>query len=220
MLSKIKSHVHVFMVISTTVFSSAIAAQTCYEPSPFLSSAEDEYFNLDNTIQLTQQHTQLLTTFFKKMEGEWSGTSVETQCKGPDRAPRVETSHAEVHTVLTASSDGNLTLSTDLDLTEKNITRHQVIDILKGLSLFHIEFKSANHLIFSERHRLATKFNSNQNISNVANLSTEETIIKRSRHIETIFDIKLMASQLIFKRAYYSNGVYVGDEVWTVKKGR
>jgi hypothetical protein len=218
--SKTKSSLLILSLLTTYGYSGTTLAQTCYEKSPFLSALQEDYFNLDDTITLDKKQTAQLSTFFKKLDGNWHGSSVESQCKGPDRAPRIELSHAEIEAELTAHSDGNLTLSTDIDLTEKNIIRHQTLEILKDLALFDLTFESKNHVLFSERHRLATKFNSNQNITNVANLSSDPTVIKRSRHIETLYDIELRSSQLIFKRAYYSNGVFVGDEVWTLKKGR
>lgn len=124
------------------------------------------------------------------------GESSYSECKGPDRAPRKESKTFTVASTFKLDSNNNLSISANKSYSN-NITKHEVLSLLGNLRIFDLELSNNNNLVFSER-------------------ALRKNVNKSSRLVETIYEITLNSKSLIFVRSYYSNGVFVAEEKWSM----
>lgn len=183
------------ILLSTLIFSNDIVAKDCYEKSPNLISLKDKYYDIDVIKKLSDDDKTKLNTLFDKIEGKWKGESSYSECKGPDRAPKIVSKSFTIESSIKLDSNSNLIISAKKSYSN-NVTKREVITLLGNLRIFELKL-SKNTLIFSERARL-------------------RNVNKSSRMVETIYEITLNSNSLIFIRSYYSNGVFVAEEKWSM----
>lgn len=225
------------LLLSTAAFANLAAAEDCYAPSPNLIEAESDYYNLDNTSTLSPGEKQRVNSLFRTLAGKWKGKATLTECSGPDSAPRINTRHAVLTLKANLTSNGSLNLSADKDYQEERVNRPENLALLSNTPLFEYEFINDTHFVFFERLRKMNIGSGKVIIPKNAASSNTQTVLnktgaindavyqvknvkknKTSRITETRYDVKLTANRFIFARAYYTNGVYTGEEQWTLSR--
>ena len=193
-----KSYINITasILISMLVLSSNVVAKDCYEKSPNLIKLKDKYYDIEETKNLSGDEKSKLNFLFDKIEGKWEGESSYSECKGPDRAPSKEYKTFTVASTIKLNSNNDLMISANKSYSN-NITRHEVITLLGKVRIFELAFLNNTSVLFSER---ALRKNINGGVHNV----------------ETIYEITFNNNSLIFVRSYYSNGVFVAEEKWSM----
>lgn len=191
-----KLNVSITLIISMLVYVNSVTAKDCYEKSPNLITKKDEYYNLDATKTLSNEEKDKLDNLFRSIEGKWKGESVEIECKGPDRAPVKKYKNSTIATNIRLNSNSSLKIKADAHYVQEKVTRLKNLNLLGDSHIFELEFTNNNNVIFSERYRIS--------------------LPKNSRLVETIYDIKLNRNSLLILRSYYTNGVYTGEEKWSM----
>ncbi len=214
----------------------------CYAPSPNLAAFGDTYYDLENTSELSDEAQNRINAFFKTLAGQWKGDGRTIECRGPDRAPRVQshdstlTAHAHLNNMTSLSIDAKIH---DID---RGIKQSEALSLLGNAAIFNVEFAEDNHLVFSEKYRrlnkavtkvdpkattgtlrsIINKITGNENTegSTFEDSTADSKKIKApetrrfSRITETIYDVILENNVLTFSRSYYTNGVLTGADLW------
>lgn len=196
MCKKYNINLIITILLSMLLYTNNVAATKCYEKSPNLISLKDKYYNLETIKILTAEEKTKLNTLFDKIEGEWKGDLIHIECKGPDSAPRRRSKTASIESIIKLKSNNNVTFSANKSYTN-NVTRNEILTLLGDLRIFELEFLNMNSIVFSERGR-------------------KKNVTKGSRLTETIYKITLNHDSLIFVRSYYSYGVFVAEEKWSM----
>lgn len=184
------------IIFSTSFFTNNVSAMNCYEKSPNLITLKDKYYNIDTAKIISYSETTKLNNLFDKIIGKWEGKSIFTECTGPDRAPRKKTTTASIIVKIKSNSNDNLLMVAKKSY-PNNVIRYDGLELLGDLRIFEFNFLTDNNVIFSER---AIKKNEN----------------KSSRYIETIYEIKFVRKSLTLVRSYYTSGVLVSEEKWSM----
>jgi hypothetical protein len=185
------------LVFSVLSYSQAVAARDCYVKSPNLEKLQDEYFNLETNTVITDEDKAAMEKIFKIIDGKLEGESKSTECKGPDRAPRKEYSSSVMTADARLTSDSDLAISATKNYTQNKMIRHENLILPGNMRIFEIEILNDNGVTLSERSR---RMNAND----------------ASRLVETIYEIIIDENSVTLTRSYYTNGVFVGDEVWSM----
>ncbi|PCI59042.1 MAG: hypothetical protein COB34_04065 [Methylophilaceae bacterium] len=241
MAQSLKTNITAILILSTLLCANHAVAKGCYEPSPNLSDAKNEYYNLDQTTILSTDKKQQVNNLFRSMGGKWKGKATYTECRGPDSAPRTEIRHAILTLNAKQTSTTSLTIHAKKHYKQERIKKLENLALLGASPVFEFEFIDDSHLIFSERLRKMNIGSGKIKIPKGTASSNTETIINKtsgdtnavkdsvyqvknvkknrtSRITETIYDIDLNANSLTIKRAYYTNGVYTGEEQWHLRR--
>lgn len=225
------------LLLNTVFFANYAVASECYEPSPNLETLGEKYYDFDNIKTFSSEEKDKLTTFFNNLSGKWKGKSILIDCFGPDDAPEKKYRNAIIKSNHQRNANGSLTINVNQKMVEDNVNLSENITILEPSNIFEFEFISDNHLTYSEKFRranFAKKVNTNapssntqtiinkikSNITNAVSTSKpkpKEAQKAQTRLIEIIYDIKLDSDNLTLRRAYYTNGVYTGEETWSMQ---
>lgn len=184
------------MLLSMLIYTKNVSAKDCYEKSPNLTTLKDKYYDVDTVKVLSDIEKTKLENLFDKIKGKWEGESTYTECKGPDRAPRKESKNSAIVVKIKSNSIDNLLIVAKKSY-PNNITKYDGLELLGDLRISEFNFLNDNSLVFSER-----AFKKNDNGS--------------SRFVETIYEITFNRKSLILIRNYYSNGVFVAEEKWSM----
>lgn len=225
------------LLLNTAFFANYAIASECYEPSPNLENLGDKYYDFDNIKTFSDEEKDKLTSFFNQLTGKWKGKSVLIDCFGPDNAAEKKYRNASIKTDHQRNANGGLTINVNQKMIEDSVNLSESVTLLEPSNTFEFEFISDNHLTFSEKFRrsnFAKKINTNvatsntqtiinkikSNITNVVSTSkpkTKEAQKTQTRLIEIIYDIKLDNGTLTLLRSYYTNGVFTGEEAWSMQ---
>ncbi|MFW5432041.1 MAG: hypothetical protein ACKE5M_07040 [Methylophilaceae bacterium] len=197
------------LLLGAFIFSNNVVAKECYEPSPNLVNLNDEYYNLDETIKLSNEDKDTLNNFFRSATGKWKGTSQHIECRGPDRAPRKIVKNAIVKAKAKLASRTQLTINAEKDYTEERVKKSDNFTLLNLKNTYNLAFPGNNSLVLSEKYRRANNYQANSK-----DTKNKTTKIRTSRLSETIYEISSSTNALTLTRLYYTNGVYVGEETW------
>lgn len=218
--------------MSVLAFSNSAVAKSCYEQSPNVANADDDYYNLDDTVKLSNDESNQLKTFFKRIRGNWKGEIVYSECRGPDRAPRIITKRATVTAKATLPSSQQVAINAQKHYTEARVKKPENFSLFNIKNIYAVAFPENNTLVFSERYRRTnsyvptTKTASNKptikqakKYKNAAEISAKTQLVKNrtSRITETIYEVTLNANSLTLLKSYYTNGVYTGEEKWLMR---
>lgn len=184
------------MLFSMLIYTNAVTAMECYEKSPNLIILKDKYFDIDSVKTLSDEEKSKLNSLFDRIQGEWKGESTYTECTGPDRDPRKKSTNATITVKIKSNSNDNLLMVAKKSYIN-NTTKYDGLELLGDLRIFEFNFLNDNSLVFSER---AIKKNNNGS----------------NRNIETIYKIIFNRKSLIVVRSYYSNGVFIAEEKWSM----
>lgn len=176
------------LFMSTTTFATVPA---CYAPSPHWDELGDEYFNLDHTFKIGNQQKKALKKLLEPFRGKWEGTLIETNCAGPDRAPKREVLKSNTSVTINVSTKPVITISLKKKAPGSRTTRSDVIDLLVENVLFRFK---------NER----------------SGLSAAEKSRNRNRFAEYISTIKRDGERLHIGVLLYIHGVFVHSQVMTL----
>ena len=196
MCKKYNINLIITILLSMLFYTNNVAASKCYEKSPNLINLKDKYYNVEAVKILTAEEKTKLNNLFDKIEGKWKGDLILIECKGPDRAPRRRSKTASIESIIKLKSNNNVTISAIKSYTN-NVTKTETLTLLGNLRIFELDFLNKNSVIFSERGR-------------------RKNVNKGSRLTETIYKVTLKHDSLIFVRSYYSYGVFVAEEKWSM----
>ena len=224
------------LLLSAFGFTSNVIAKECYEPSPNLIDLNDEYYNLEETVELTNKQKKALNQFFRKTIGKWKGTSQHIECRGPDRAPRKIVKNAKVSAKIKLASRTQLSIDANKNYTEERIKKSGNFTLFNVHNTYSLEFPRNNTLVLSEKYRRANNYQADPKNTAAKNKKTKQvkqakkykspvekarktqkTNSRTSRITETIYEISSSAHTLILTRFYYTSGVYIGEETWTMR---
>jgi hypothetical protein len=225
------------LLLSTFVFTNEVAASECYAPSPNLEKLGDKYYDFDDIKTFSDEEKDKLSRLFYNLSGKWKGKSIIVDCFGPDSAPEKKLKNAIIKTENQKNANGSLTINLNQKILEDRVNHSEVVTLLDPTNIFEFEFLSDNHLIFSEKYRRANyakKVTANAASSNTETIidktsSDTKTVIntstqpskkvnnRSSRLIEIINEITLDNGTFTLIRSYYTNGVYTGEEAWSLQ---
>ncbi len=216
------------------LFSQQAVAKDCYEQSPFLAESEDDYYNLEDTVALSAKEKATLATLLKGIQGKWKGTGQYTECRGPDRAPRTLSKTAAIEAKILSASKTKVNVHAKIHIKEKRIKRTEKLDIPNLTNVYALSFTKNGALIFSERYRRSNarnvkpkkpKASSNtvSIIDKIINIDAtpapkKQTKKLSSRLVEVIYEVRRDGPTLSIIRSHYTNGVYVAEEKWALRK--
>jgi|GEM_PF-1651587 len=209
MLEISRINIAVVLMFGMLSYANNVIAMNCYEKSPNLINLHDGYYNMEDAKTLSDKDKAMLNDLFRNIEGKWKGESINTECKGPDRAPRKEYKNSTIDVDMRLNSDGNLRIIAEMYYPKEKIIKHKTLSLLDDLNIFEFKASGDNGLVFSERQRRA-------NVNKTSRLTAN--VNKTSRLTETIYEIKLNLKSLLFARYYYVNGVFVGAEKWSMTR--
>lgn len=194
----IKSNISLIitLLLSMFIYTTNVTAMDCYEKSPNFISLKDKYYDVETVKVLSDIEKIKLENLFDNIKGKWEGESTYTDCTGPDRAPRKKIKKAAIDVKIKSNSNDSLLIVAKKSY-PNNITKYDGLELLGDIRIFEFNFLNDNNLFFSER-----AFKKNDNGS--------------SRHTETIYKITFKRKSLILVRNYYSNGVLVAEDKWSV----
>jgi len=221
---------------SMMIFSGNVAAKDCYELSPYLEESEDDYYNLEETIKLKDEEEKALITFLKGVTGKWKGEGIYKECRGPDRAPRTLTSSATIKAKINAAASTKLDVVAEKRIVAKRIKRSDKFALPNLANTYNFHFANTHTLIFSEKYRRSNQLNvkpeepkaSSNTISIIEKIDNPDAtpIPKKatkkpsSRLVETIYKVERQGKRLTITRSFYTNGVYVAEEKWSMQASR
>lgn len=217
----------------------------CYQPSPNLRHLGAAYYDLEKTSDLSQEEKNRIHAFFNAISGNWKGDARTIDCRGPDSASQIKMREAAVSAHIHLDSIASLSIDANKHFIEDSVKQSEHLALLGHSPFFGLEFDDA--LIFSEKYRRLNQpiqktipnpvqkpkqSNSEEPSSNLntiinkitGNEKDEETSTKKpaakklSRMTETIYNIYLENGLLIISRAYYTNGVFTGTEIWRLSR--
>lgn len=214
----------------------------CYAPSPNLSAFGDAYYDLENTSELSDEAKNSINAFFNTLAGQWRGDARTIECRGPDRAPIVQSHDATISAQAHLNNMTSLSIDAKKHDIDKGIKQSETLALLGNTAIFNLEFVGDSHLIFSEKYRRLNKpvskadpkattstlrnilnkiTGNNKTDDTTSNNSTTDSTKKKapetrrsSRITETIYDVILENNVLIVSRSYYTNGVFTGGDLW------
>lgn len=186
------------LLASICCANQALAA-ACYTPSPYLESQGDAYYDLDETVPLSDADQLKLADFLKTLSGKWYGVLTSMRCMGPDSAPRQLVKSAELSIKAEAMPNQQLRLQAEKHFLEARIRKIERLDLLPNTHFYAIAL-NRYQLTFSERYR--------------------RNINKTSRLTEVLYHIKTNSSndRWLVNRSYYTNGVLTGSENWSLTR--
>jgi len=223
------------LLFSTFVFANTTFAQECNEPSPNVSNTNDAYYDLDNPEKLSRDDKKSIDDLFRRIDGKWQGKVTHVDCRGPDSAPRIMKKSADISAKIKRASKHVLSIDAQKNFTKERSKKGESLTLMGEPSIFNFALKSDSHLIFSEKFR---RKNINQKSSKDSASNKKSNIItsffkkfttskqtpntaktaSTSRLTETIYELKLNATNFTLLRLYYTNGVYVGKELWVMRR--
>lgn len=236
----LKTNIAAVLMLSIPFCANA-AAGDCYEKSPNLINIGSEYYNLENTTTLSAEEKQRANNLFTKINGEWKGEATILECSGPDNAPKTKISKATVRLKANFTSNGSLNLNANKSYIKERLNRPESLVLLSDTPFFEFEFISNDHFIFYEKFRRMNLGSNKIKIPKGTSSSNTETIINKanddtnaakdsvyqvpkikknriSRITETSYDIHIDVNILNFTRIFYTNGVYIGEEQWQLRR--
>lgn len=223
------------LLLSVSIFSNSVVASTCYESSPNLEDQKDNYYDLEDTVELSHTQKDQLKRLLSSLKGKWEGQSFYLECRGPDRAPKTTTSNAAVKAKANLTSSTRLSVKAEKNYLNNRIKKSDNFTLPNIKNLYHFEFTARNTLVFSEKYRRSNNLNIKPVKAKTSSNTT--TIVDKVRHsgpitykivktkkklssrlVETIYELRFMNSSLILTRSYYNNGVYIGEELWRLNR--
>jgi len=116
---------------------------------------------------------------------------------------------------------------------EKRVKRSEKLDIPNLANTYHLSFAKNGALIFSERYRRSNALNvkpedpkpSSNTVSIIDKIididaspaPAKPTKKLSSRLVETIYEVHRDGNTLTITRSFYTNGVYVAEEKWSLQ---
>jgi len=229
------------LLLSTFTFANHVAASECYDPSPNLQILGDKYYDFDYVKTFSNEEKEMLSIFFNSLSGRWRGNAIITDCFGPDNAPEKKYKNATIKTVNQQNTNGGLTINVEKRVIEDRINQSEIVSLLEPSNLFEFVIINDTHIVFSEKFRranFAMKTNANAptsntqsifskiktNITNAVSTKPKDPSLVKVNNIATrlneiIYEIKLNQGELTIIRSYYTNGVYTGEEAWSLQAG-
>jgi len=122
---------------------------------------------------------------------------LHTDCKGSERAPiKIQ---KKANTTVKIITTKNLVIKAKRSINDRIIS-HKKYKLLGSDGLLSFKFNSENDLVFSEVIR-------KKNANNAG-----------SRMLELIYKLELKHDMLKISITTYINGVFVGDEIWSITR--
>lgn len=189
--------------------SSMSFATGCYVESPNLEALGDDYYNLDLGQQLSRAEKKQAQQLFNALNGDWKGSSIQTDCRGPDSNPREVIKEYEATIEVRSHSD-----SVELKLArrdvEQRVTRNDRATLYEANELYAIEFTKDGTVIISNKARQPIQLKqaapNNRNSAEYRSLKKRITELEKELNnanntAEDTFNIKQRISQLTNKLA-------------------
>lgn len=207
------------LLFSLTPFVNSAFASECYDQSPNLATLDTQYYEFDAIKTFSRSEQRQLKQLFKRLSGNWQGQAVQIDCFGPDNASEKRYKNATIKAKNKTFSNGQLEIRHTKRVIEDRVNTSEIMTLLDTTNVYTFEFLSDNHITFSEKYRRG-----NASIANNKKVTKKQVAKKKdsdkkrygSRLIEIIYDLELNHGAFTLLRTFYTNGVYTGEEKWTM----
>jgi hypothetical protein len=197
------------MLVGFILVNQAAFARTCEEKSPNYVKLGDEYFDLEKAVINSDKNRQIISVFYDKLQGEWTGSRVLTECvdNDPENDNVLSAGFKNAATDVTFSVDsaGVVTLQTALYYDDNSTSSHWML--FSGV-ITDAVISGEQTLVYAEKFRQSHK----------------QQQIVQSRHSsifrETIGQVQVKGKALVIKLSNFSNGYFVSEELWTLLPGK
>ncbi|MGI9275617.1 MAG: hypothetical protein ACR2PT_12325 [Endozoicomonas sp.] len=190
-----------------------LQAFTCYEKSQDLIRLGDDYYDMDNPVELTDKTRKNLKTLYKRLTGEWTGHIEEIDCKGPESAPRQELKAHTASTTITPGLSDSLKLRFEKYSKEENVTRNELLELVSPDIIFDIQ-ASKNSIRLQEKYRISSADNFIRDFD-----PTDRRRLKRGPiFYERLIDLKTARNTLSITIRYFINGHAASEQRIRLKK--
>lgn len=176
------------LVISNTALA---AAPGCYALSPHFDEFGDEYFDIEHDFKISPSEEKALKKYLKSLKGTWEGKSIETNCTGPDRAPKREVTKFTTSANIAISNRAEIRFSVKKKVLGSRTMKSDIIDLLVENAVFRLENQNGV-LSVAEKSRIPNRF------------------------AEYISTIERKGEKLHIELLLYINGVFVHSQVHTL----
>jgi len=190
-----------------TVFSFFIVinnsfSKECFEKSQRLIELKNDYYGLEPNGKISIKDRKLLNEFYSNIKGEWKGVIQYKICEGRERSPKLTLKKANA-TVEIKMATNYLLIKLKKSRNDYNIGSEK-LKLLGDKGLLYFKFKSKNNLVFSE-------------IIRKRNVNGGSRQMEQNYKFEFIKDgYKKKEDILNFSISHYLNGVFIGDEKWSM----
>jgi len=190
-----------------TVFSFFIVmnnsfAKECFEKSQRLIELKNDYYGLEPNGKISINDRKLLNEFYSNIKGGWKGVIQYKICEGRERSPKLTLKKANA-TVEIKMATNYLLIKLKKSRNDYNIGSEK-LKLLGDKGLLYFKFKNKNNLVFSE-------------IIRKRNVNGGSRQMEQNYEFEFIKDgHKKKEDILNFSISHYLNGVFIGDEKWSM----
>jgi len=194
-----KCFVGALLILIITFQLPAAYAFTCLEKSQTYISQGEKYFELDDLLILNSKNKKQLSTVYDQITSDrWTGSSIETVCKGSDKNPRAEQYTFNIKKA-TFRQNGRSEIKASIQ--KKNRDNGS-----SGSGAYHL-FGTDNFI-----HLELT----GDTISSIE--KSLQKIAGRSRFREVVTSLAVRKKTLTIEITYFSNGYSVGHETFSLQR--
>jgi len=188
----------IIFLLSLFAISTNAVAVNCYEKSPSLVSLGDEYFGKVVDREITAKEKDKLKSLYRALSGKWEGRVIFSDCKGSEKAPRKQVKNSRASMEIADQSKLKISMKMYFEESDKN--KQRTDKLLRNEKVLNFNFISSGHLEYTELMRIR-----NAEIG--------------ARLVENLYTINIENDDtLTFSIIYYVNGVFIGDEKWSMTR--
>lgn len=183
-----------FLLFASVFLTSASYASSCFTPDPEYRDRGDDYFSRD-ILPMQKDDADSVKSFFRSMEGEWSGSGMIMDCLGSENNPKIV-----INTVDEADIAAIFKQSQGMSF------RHRVHLLEKKQSRsYERTLGPVKYLMLGD--------NRSSNMLSIRMLQPPTGAFRVSE-----YEFQLLADeQLSIKVSHYSGSVLVGTEYWDMQ---
>ena len=168
-------------------------ALECYQQSSGLQTNPDGYYELDESIVLTDNEQRVFEHFYRLFEGDWQGASEAMLCSGPDDDPikEMRSSQVKLHVEKGAKNQLRVDIKREAD-PSRGVSDRETLYLFERVNLFQLN-QAEETLQATEKFR---QHNSGQG----------------SRLVERRSQFHLQGEQLTLRFQTFINGHAISEE--------
>ena len=135
-------------------FNQAVYARSCEEKSENFAKLGDDYFKLGEQDMISAKNKQIIAVFYEKIQGEWTGHRVLTECvdadPNNDNALSQAYKNARTNLSITVDSSGGVNMQSSLYY-DGNM--NVINDVLFSGEVTDVKVIGDASLVYAEKYR-------------------------------------------------------------------
>lgn len=188
----------ILFLLSLFIISTNAVAVDCFEKSPSLVSLGDDYYGVATSREITAKDKEELKSFYRALSGKWEGRAIFTDCKGSEKAPRKKIKNAKAS--MEIAGQDKLKISARMYFEDSDKVKQRTDKLLRNEQVLSFKFVNSRHLEYAELMRVTN-------------------VVVGARLVETVYTINIENEDMLtFSLLYYVNGVFIGDEKWSMTR--